>query len=218
MTQFQESILMITLIPNIQEINLSVLDVSKLLRRRGAWGFTLFLYMTLLSSPATNVHLRWRFKDIYKGIFCEYMKERDFNASFVITGLLRNQRWQRTLNWYMAWAINQILKSNISVCVFSVERPTLPKRDLINTWCFTQGKSVSVVNTVKRPLPRNLFFSSTSLLDYHIHFHFHCHCHCHCHWYSHCLFIDIAIAMAIAICIAIAIAFARQKPHFGTQV
>ena len=163
MTQFQESILMITLIPNIQEINLSVLDVSKLLRRRGAWGFTLFLYMTLLSSPATNVHLRWRFKDIYKGIFCEYMKERDFNASFVITGLLRNQWWQRTLNWYMAWAINQILKSNISVCVFSVERPTLPKRDLINTWCFTQGKSVSVVNTVIRPLPRNLFFSSTHI-------------------------------------------------------
>ena len=160
---FQESILIITLIQNIQEIHFCVLDVSELLWRRGAWGFTLILYMTGLSSPATNVHLRWTFKEIYKGIFCEYMKERDFNASFVITGLLRNQRWQRTLNWYMAWAINQILKSNISVCVFSVERPMLPMRDLINTGCFTQGKSVSVVNTVKRPLPRNLFFSSTHI-------------------------------------------------------
>ena len=60
-------------------------------------------------------------------------------------------------------AINQILKSNISVSVFSVERPTLPKWDLINTWCYTRGKSISVVNTVKRPLLKNLFFSSTDI-------------------------------------------------------
>ena len=83
---FQESILIITLIKHIREIHFCVLDVTELLRRWGVWGFTLVLYMTWLSSPATNVHLGWQFKEIYKGIFPEYMKEKDFNASFVITG------------------------------------------------------------------------------------------------------------------------------------
>ena len=87
-----------------------------------------------------------------------------FQCQFCDNRPLRNQRWQRTLNWYMGGQLTKYKKKqNIPVFVFSVESPTLPNRDLINTWCFTRGKIVLVVKTMIRPLPWIFFQQHTHI-------------------------------------------------------